>query len=311
MESIPGYSTELSNDKIIENVKEIGISLSGQTNNLVPADKKIYALRDSISCTDSIPLIASSIMSKKIAAGANKIVLDVTVGKGAFMKNKEEAIKLANTMTKIGKLAEKETVCVITNMDVPLGTAIGNTLEIIEAISCLKGEMPQDIKEVIEEIGAYMMKLANRGNNIEENKSRIEEVIKNGKAYEKFCELVQKQGGDTSYIEDINKFEKAKFIVPVFAEEDGTIENINAEVIGSVSVYLGAGRTKKDDKIDHAVGIVLCKKIGDYAKIGETLAYVYANDEKKVSGAVDNIRNAYKLTNKKVVIPKTILGIVE
>ena len=311
MESIQGYRTELTREEIIENVKEIGICLTGQTENLAPADKKIYALRDAIACTDNIALIASSIMSKKIASGADKIVLEVTVGKGAFMKDKEEAIELCNIMKQIGKLTGKETVCVITNMNSPLGNSVGNTLEIIETIDALKGKISQDVLEVVQEVGAYMMKLSGRGNNITENKEKIKRIIENGTAYEKFRQLVQKQGGDLQCIYNPHKLGKAKYVVPIFAEIDGIVESIDAEVIGSVSVYIGAGRTKKEDKIDHNVGIVINKKIGDYVEVGETLAYIHANDEKKVNGAVENVRRAYKLTSKKVTIPKTILGIIE
>ena len=210
IESIPGYNTEISEKEFINNVKDIGISLITQTLNLAPADKKIYALRDTIACTESIPLIASSIMSKKIASGANKIVLDVTCGYGAFMKDIKSAKELSNTMIKIGNLAKRETVCVITNMNEPLGFAIGNSLEIIEAIEFLKGNMPEDLKEVVLELGAYMIKLAGKGENIEANKVILLENIQNGKAYNKFIELVQKQGGNIEYIKDITKFEQAK-----------------------------------------------------------------------------------------------------
>ena len=189
LESIPGYKTEIKTDEFIENVQKVGISLIGQTANLAPADKKIYALRDTISCVDNMSLIASSIMSKKIAAGANKIVLDVTCGSGAFMQNEKDAIELSNIMKNIGKLANRETVCIITNMDEPVGYAIGNSLEIIETIECLKGNMPEDIKEIITTIGAYILKLADKGDNLEENKLKILENIKNGKAYNKFLKL--------------------------------------------------------------------------------------------------------------------------
>ena len=217
LESIPGYKTSLSIDKFIQSVKDIGISVIGQTGNLAPADKKIYALRDVISCVDSMPLIVSSIMSKKIAAGANKIVLDVTCGSGAFMKTKEDAIKLSNMMKEIGDLAGRETVCVITNMDEPVGYNVGNTLEIIETIECLKGNIPEDIKEIITTIGSYIIKLAGFGDNLEENKVKILENINNGKAYNKFLELVQNQDGNIEYIKDTSKQLPAYYkTVPLF-----------------------------------------------------------------------------------------------
>ena len=232
MESIPGYKTSIDIDKFIENVQNIGISMISQTLNLAPADKKLYALRDSISCVESIPLIASSIMSKKIASGAEKIVLDVTVGKGAFMKNIEDAEKLANEMIEIGKLANREVVCVLTSMDEPLGKAVGNNLEVKEAIHFLKGDMPQDLKEVVLELGAYMIRLAGLGENLEENKKQMLENIQNGKAFNKLKQMVQNQGGDISYLENTDKFEKAQFTEEILASQDGYIQEINAEEIG-------------------------------------------------------------------------------
>ncbi len=309
IEAIPGYNTSISEKEFIDNVKKIGISLITQTLNLAPADKKIYALRDTIACTESIPLIASSIMSKKIASGANKIVLDVTCGYGAFMKNIEQAEKLSKTMIEIGKLAGRETICIITDMNEPLGYAVGNSLEVIEAINFLNGDMPEDLKDVVIELGAYMIKLAGKGDNIEDNKNKLLENIKNGKAYNKFVELVQNQGGDISYIEDVNKFERAPIIKEVRAEEEGYIKEINAETIGKISCALGAGRKTKSDKIDLTVGIVLHKKVGDYIKNGEVIATVYANDVEKANNAKREILNTYKIKNEKVT-KKTIIKII-
>ncbi len=291
LESIPGYKTEISDKEFIQNVKEIGISLIGQTANLAPADKKIYALRDSIACTESIPLIASSIMSKKIASGADKILIDVTYGSGAFMKTKKDAKRLANIITEIGNNVGKETVCILTNMNQPLGYAIGNILEIKEAVNCLKGNMPKDVKDVVLELGSYMIKLAGEGNNLEKNKQKIIEIINNGKAYNKFLELVEKQGGDISYIKDLNKFKNPKYIVPVISKKDFIIKSINAEKIGKLCVYLGAGRIKKGDEIDHSVGIVLNKKVGENVEKGEVLAYIYSNNEEKIEYCKKNVEN--------------------
>ena len=282
LESIPGYTTNIPVDKFIQNVKEMGISLIGQTLNLAPADKKLYALRDTISCTESIPLIASSIMSKKIAAGANKIVIDVTCGSGAFMKNMEDAKKLADVMTRIGKLAGKETICVITDMNEPVGHAVGNTLEVIEAIDVLKGKiMPKDVKNIITELGANMLILAGKAKNFDEGKAKILENISNGKAYNKFVELIQKQGGDISYIENTEKFEKAKYIIPIKASKSGKIVSLDAYTVGKMSVYLGAGRIKKEDKIDASVGFVFEKKVGDTVFKDEILGYIHSNDKEK------------------------------
>ena len=311
LESIPGYKTNIPVEEFIENVNNVGISLIGQTANIAPADKKIYALRDAINCTKSIPLIASSIMSKKIALGANKLVLDITVGSGAFMKTKQEATNLAKCMKKLGKLAGIETVCVLTNMNEPVGYNIGNTLEIIEAVECLKNNMPDDVREIVYNLGAQMIKLAGRGDDINQNILMIEETLQSGKAYQKFLELVTNQGGDISYLGDTQKLGKAKYVIPVLASEDGIIEHIDAEMCGSISVYVGAGRVKKEDKIDSLAGIVLNKKSGDTVKVGEPLAYVHTNDETKAKGAVENLKNAFKITNKKVKKQNIILGIIK
>ena len=282
LESIPGYNTNVPVDEFIQNVKKIGISLIGQTLNLAPADKKLYALRDTISCTESIPLIASSIMSKKIASGANKIVIDVTCGSGAFMKDVESAKELARVMTKIGELAHKETKCVITDMNEPVGYAVGNTLEVIEAIDILKGKyLPKDIKHIITELGANMLVLANKAGNLEEGKAKILENLQNGKGYEKFVELVQNQGGDISYIENTDKFAKAKYIIPIIAEKSGNIVKLDALNVGKLSVYLGAGRMKKEDDIQKEVGFIFHKKVGDKVEKGDVLGYIHSNDEEK------------------------------
>lgn len=295
MESIPGYRTNIEIDEFISNVKKVGISMIGQTMNLAPADKKIYALRDTISCVENIPLIASSIMSKKIASGANKIVIDVTVGKGAFMKTEEDAQKLAEQMIRIGKLAGKEVRCVLTPMDEPLGFAIGNSLEVIEAINFLKGDMPEDLKEIVLELGAQMIDLAGKGDNIEENKLKILENIENGTAYNKFVEMVQNQGGDISYLDDTTKFEKSKYISAVVTKKTGVVQEINAEDIGKLACYLGAGRLKKEDTIEPNVGIVLNKKVGDEVQSGDFLAYVCANDEQRLKEAESRILEIFKI----------------
>ena len=311
LESIPGYNTSVNIDDFVKNVKNISISMIGQTMNLAPADKKLYALRDTISCIDNISLIASSIMSKKIAAGANKIVLDVTCGSGAFMQNIKNAKELSETMIRIGNLANKETVCVLTNMDEPLGYAVGNNLEVIEAIKSLKGDIPEDVKAVVLELGAYMMKLAGVGENIENNKERILENINNKKAYNKFVELVKNQGGDISYLEDTNKFEKAKHIIPVICDKEGFVEKINAKEVGEISSFLGAGRIRKEDNIDQSVGIILCKKVSSKVKKGDILAYVHANNEKLGNEAVTKLNKLYKISKEKIDEPSAIIGIIK
>ena len=311
LEAIPGYKTEIDIEEFINNVNKIGISLIGQTLNLAPADKKLYALRDTINCTANIPLISSSIMSKKIAAGANKVVLDVTCGSGAFMKDIKEAEELSETMINIGKLAKKETVCIVTNMDQPLGKMVGNTLEVIEAIEALHGNMQEDVKNVVLELGAYILKLDGKGENIDGNKKLIQAVINNGSAYEKFLELVKNQGGDISYIEDPEKIEKAKYKIPVISKQSGYIEKLNAEEVGKIAMHLGAGRIRKEDNIDYAVGIELVKKVGDSIIKSETLAYVYANDEEKCNEAVEQLRKVYQIGEQKVDKIPDILEIIK
>lgn len=295
LEAIPGYNVVLEKKQFIENVKEIGISLITQTANLAPADKKIYALRDSINCVESIPLIASSIMSKKIASGANKIVLDVTCGSGAFMKTNEDAKKLAETMEKIGELAGRETVAVITDMDQPLGKYVGNTLEVIEAIEALRGHWQEDVKDVVLLLGANMIKLAGKGEDIEKNKEMMLRQIENGEALNKFEELVSKQGGDVSYIEDTEKFQKAEYRLPVIATKSGIVNKLNAEEVGKIAMMLGAGRIRKEDDIVKEVGIELNKKVGDKVEIGDILAYVHGNSEELTEKAVIELRNVYEI----------------
>ena len=311
LESIPGYNTEIGMDEFINNVNEIGISLIGQSTDIAPADKKLYALRDSISCTDSIPLISSSIMSKKIAAGANRLVLDVTVGNGAFMKTTSEAEKLANSMIEIGKIAGRDTVCILTNMDEPLGRFVGNNLEVIEAINALHGNMERDVKELILYFGSYMLFLAGIESNIENGKRRVWEVIENGTAFNKFKELIGRQGGDISYIDNPQKFEKANYGIELYSEKDGYVEEINAEEIGKISVYLGAGRINKEDSIDYSVGIELNKKIGDKVNCGELLAKVYSNDEQKGIEAIERLSRNYKIADYEISKKQAILKILQ
>ena len=300
LEAIPGYNINISIDEFKQNIKDIGISLITQTLNLAPADKKIYALRDTISCTNSTPLIASSIMSKKIAAGAGSIVLDVTCGSGAFMNTKEDARKLAKLMVLIGKLAKRETICVLTDMNEPLGYSVGNNLEVVEAIHALKGNMAEDVKDVVLNMCIQMMNVSGLYPNPLENKYKVMEVIENGKAYEKFKELVERQGGDVSYIENPEKFEKAPIIMPVLAEEDGFVEELDAGKVGKAGLELGIGRKKKEDKIDYRVGLIFDKKIGDEVEAGDVLAYVHANSPEKAIECVEAIKDAYKIGNRKI-----------
>lgn len=310
LESIPGYNVNLSVEEFKQNIKDIGISLITQTLNLAPVDKKIYSLRDTIGCTNSMPLIASSIMSKKIASGANSIVLDVTCGSGAFMKDRESAKRLAKMMNLIGKWAKRKTVCVLTNMDEPLGYSVGNTLEVIEAVNALKGKMAKDVKDVVVKLCVQMMILSgNYSNSYNENKKKVLDVIESGKAFEKFKQLVKKQGGDISYIEDLGKFEKAPIITPVLSDEEGYVEELDAGKVGKAGLELGIGRKQKDDVIDYRVGLIFDKKIGDKVEKDEVLAYVHSNNPEKAEECVEKIKQAYKIGNKKIS-KKNIIEII-
>ena len=311
LESIPGYKTDIDINKFVQNVENIGISMISQTLNLAPADKKLYSLRDSIACVESIPLIASSIMSKKIASGADKIVLDVTVGSGAFMKDLKSTEKLAKEMIEIGKLAKRETVAVITNMDEPLGRSVGNSLEVKEAIEALRGNILEDVKQVVLALGSYMLKLSGVEEDLETAKKMLEENLNNGKAYKKFLELVENQGGDITYIEDIDNLEETKYIEPIYSEKNGYIYSINAKEIGKLACYLGAGRVTKEDKIDKSVGIELLKKVGDKVSKDEVIAYLHINKPEQLEIAKEKIKEIIKIRKEKQEKLKTIIKVIK
>lgn len=281
LESIPGFSVSIPEERFINNVNKLGLALVAQTGCLAPADKKIYALRDVTTTVDSIPLIASSIMSKKIASGADAIVLDVKVGDGAFMKDEESATLLAREMVKIGNNVGVKTIAVISDMNQPLGYAVGNSLEIIEAINTLKGNGPLDLLELCFALGSNMLLLAKRVDTLEEGRALLKENIDNGNALNKLKEFVLAQGGDISYIDDTSKFESAKYKIEVIAESNGMVTKINAQEVGIIAMEIGAGRATKEDKIDLSVGIVFNKKCSDKVKEGDILAVIYANDKDK------------------------------
>lgn len=308
LESIKGFNIAVKPEDFIKQVEKIGMAIVGQTGNLTPADKKLYALRDVTATVSSIPLIASSIMSKKLAAGADIIVLDVKVGAGAFMKNLEDARHLANLMVSIGTNCGKNVTAVLTNMEEPLGYAVGNALEVIEAINTLKGNGPKDLLDLCLEIGSYQLTDANVFATREEAKAAMLLNIKNGKALEKFMEFVSAQGGDASYALDTNKFAQAKEIVEVKSKSSGFVSHIDALAIGHAAMLLGAGRETMADTIDPAVGIVLNKKVGDSVKEGEVLCSIYTNG-KNTSEAVSRAFDAFKIENTKVDA-KLILDVV-
>ena len=308
LESIPGYNIYLTYEEFVKQVNKIGLAIVGQTGNLTPADKKLYALRDVTATVNSIPLIASSIMSKKLASGSNAICLDVKVGSGAFMKDIESASKLAELMVQIGKNAGRSMTAILTDMDEPLGLAIGNQLEVIEAINTLKGNGPKDLTDICLEIGSYLVVDAKVANTFEEAKELLKAQIANGEALKKLAELAEAQGGDGSYVLNPTKFESAKEIIPVIAKEAGYITYINALEIGVSSMLLGGGRETMNDIIDPVVGIVLNKKIEDYVQPGDVLAYVHTNG-KNTETVLNRVYNAFEFgtdLHKKELILKVI-----
>ena len=296
LESIPGMRINLSKDEFIQQVKKIGISIIGQNSKLVPADKKIYALRDVTSTIGSIPLIASSVMSKKLASGSDAILLDVKYGSGAFMKDIDSAKELARTMVNIGKHLNKDVKAEVTPMDQPLGLAVGNNLEIKEVIATLKGNGPKDLFELCIDSGAIMLMQAKITKTKEEGVKILQENVKNGKAFDKFVEFVSAQGGDVSYILDPSKFEMAKNIVPIYSKKSGYINRIDAMTIGISSMRLGGGRETLDDIIDMSAGIVLNKKLGDEVRENELLCTTYTDKtENDYLPIIENVYNSFKI----------------
>ena len=310
LESFSGFSTEISEEKFIDSVNTIGIAIAGQTANLAPADKKLYALRDVTATVDQMSLIASSIMSKKLASGADAIVLDVKTGNGAFMQKEEDAIALAKAMVDIGNRAGKQTVAVITDMDEPLGNAVGNALEIKEVIDALHGDGPEDLMEVVYALGTQMLLLAKRAEDEEIARNLITESIQERKALKKFAEFIENQGGNREEILHPDMLPKARYVIPVLAEEEGCIERILAQDIGIACMTLGGGRENKESTIDHGVGIILTKKISATVKKGETLALIHANSKEKAVLASNLVKNAYQIAKepaKKAPMVKCII----
>ena len=298
LESFPGYRTELPSEEFFAQVRDIGIAVVGQSGGLAPADKKLYALRDVTATVDSIPLITSSIMGKKLASGSRSIVLDVKCGSGSFMKTAEEARALAKSMTDIGRAAGRRVSAVITNMDLPLGYAVGNSLEVIEAIEVLSGRGPADLRQVCVTLASEMVSLC-LGYTEKEARAAVEECIKSGAAKAKLCQWIAAQGGDERLVRDPSGFPTAKFSREVIAPVDGFVTRMNAEQIGLSSVKLGAGRVKKGDAIDHSAGIILCKKTGDRVARGEVLAVLYTNGAEALDEAEAALLRAYELGAEK------------
>lgn len=310
LEAIPGLKTALAEEEFFNMVNEIGLAVMGQSADIAPADKKLYALRDVTATVDSIPLIASSIMSKKLAAGSDKIVLDVTVGSGAFMKDKENAVQLAEKMVAIGNGAGKKTVAILTNMDVPLGKMVGNNLEVVEAIETLKGRGPEDLIAVVVEIASTMLYLAQIGTK-EECMKKVKRVIADGSALEKLKLMVERQGGDGSYIENPDQFEKAIYQHEIIANNSGYIGKMNTEECGKAAVLLGAGREVKDDPIDMTAGIQFNKKTGDAVKQGDIVAIAYSSSKEKLQQGVQKISDIYDIVDKRPQVVPEIIGYIE
>lgn len=294
LESIPGFRTTLDREAFFDVVRRVGVSVIGQSGNLAPADKKLYALRDVTATVNSIPLIASSIMSKKIAAGSDRILLDVKTGSGAFMKTLEDSIALAKEMVSIGEHVGRRTVALITDMDRPLGCAIGNALEVCEACETLQGRGPADLTEVCIELAANMLWLAEKGE-LAQCRSLARQQIANGEAFAKLKEMVQAQGGDTSVLDDPSRFDRSNVCYEVLAQREGFLYAMDTERCGIASMELGAGREKKEDPIDYSAGIVLRKKVGDFVRKGEVLASFYSSEESKCRTAEQTFTQALSI----------------
>ena len=310
MESIPGLTIELSEEQFIKQVNDIGIAIMGQTSELVPADKKLYSLRDVTGTVESIPLIASSIMSKKLATGSDTICLDVKYGSGAFCKTVEDARVLAKAMVEIGTHLNRDTKAIISNMNEPLGLAIGNILEVKEAVNTLKGNGPKDLVDLCLYAGSIMLVQAKFYKSKEEAKEALLEVLNNGKAYEKLKEFIAYQGGDISYLDNLDKFETSKYEHKIYAKESGYIKDIVALDLGVAAMKLGAGRATKEDVIDYTAGLILNKKVGDKIEKGELLISCYTNKE-NVNEVLKEIENAFTITSEYVAKEDIIKDYIE
>lgn len=310
LESIPGFRTNIGREEFLAIVNSAGLCVIGQTGDLAPADKKLYALRDVTATVDSVPLIASSIMSKKIAAGSDRILLDVKTGSGSFMKTYDKAGLLAETMVAIGKMNNRRTTALITNMDIPLGNAVGNSLEVIEAVETLKGKGPGDLTEICPLLASHMLYLADTGP-MDRCETLAREALASGAALKRLAAMVEAQGGDPACIEDTGRFAKAKYCRPVKASRNGYIVSTDTERCGVASALLGAGRAKKEDAIDYSAGILLQYKNGDYVKEGEPLALMFAGKENLFDAAAFELANALKIGGEPPAKKEILLGRVE
>lgn len=310
LEAIPGFSIEMEAKKFIDSVNKHKIAVCGQTATIAVADKKMYALRDVTATVDNISLIAASIMCKKLASGANAILLDVKTGDGAFMKTLDDSFELAKAMVDIGNGMNRETIGMITDMDEPLGFAVGNSLEVIEAIETLKGNGQKDFVNLCETLGAYMLVLAKTVDTFEEGVEKIREAISSGSALEKLKVFIENQGGDKRVVDDYSLLPQANIVVPIKAHRSGYISRIEAEEVGVSAMILGAGRETKDDELDLAAGIILNNKVGDYVNEGDILATMYLNKEEKLESAKERFIGAYSIVDEKVDPKKLVYGVV-
>lgn len=310
LECFDGFRTDISEEQFFRNVNTIGIAIAGQTATLAPADKKLYALRDVTATVAQLSLIASSIMSKKLASGSDAIVLDVKTGNGAFMQKEEDAISLAKTMVKIGELAGKKTAALVTDMSKPLGNMVGNSLEVIEAIEALKGNAPKDLMDDVYALGAQMLLLAGAAENEERAYDKLQQVIADGRALDKLAELVEAQGGNRQQVYDTGRLPKASMRIPVYASAGGYIHSMDTTQVGIACMTLGGGRETKESTIDPAVGIELVKKTGDHVKKGDVLAWLHANDEKKAASAEQILTEAYHFSTKQPQAEKTVRAVI-
>lgn len=311
LESFPGFSTGISTEEFIDHVNTIGISIMGQTKDLAPADKKLYALRDVTATVDQLSLIASSIMSKKLAAGADAIVLDVKTGSGAFMKTREDALALAKEMVQLGKNAGRKTIAVVSNMDQPLGNTVGNALEVREAIDTLNGNGPRDFTELVMTLGSYMLLAGEKADKEETARRMLRQVVEDGSALRKLAEFVKAQGGDESYVYEPEKLPCAKIRKELLAPVDGYIQKIVCDEVGICSLILGGGRETKESQIDLSVGIRLIQKVGKYVHKGDVLAEVFANDCQKLEEAMTRLQQAYHIGPDEAKEQNVILDVVK
>ena len=311
LESIPGLKTDITIEEFKRNIKNIGGCIMNQGLNFAPAEGKIYKLRNQVACEHSLPIIASSLMSLKIATGSNKIVFDITCGKGTYINTHEDAKRLAKLLVRLGKSLGKEIACVITDMNQPIGYSIGHNLEMKETIMALKGIISKDLADVVETLGSIMMALATDSKDLNANVQVIREVLSSGRAYEKFKEMVAAQGGSLKYVEEPENFETSKFSIPVLATETGVVESIDADIMGSVATYLGAGRMKETGQINRTAGITMNKKIGDSVSVGEPLAFLHTDDDSKINGPTQILREAFSITTKKLNTNSRVLEVIK